>query len=518
MKKPLISILIITIIISLFAISCNDNVETDCDPSLQQTETTLQSFRSDHFGLFIHFGVYSKLGGMWKGEQIPYYGEQIMNHARITIPEYEAVAREFNPTDFDADEIVLFAKNAGMKYIVFTTKHHDGFCMFDTQTTDYDIVDFTPYGKDIVKQLADACHRHGMKLGFYYSLPDWHFPHGIPRLEPDSTTKCTEYVNQVYSPLEIITPELEDYIVAQITELLTNYGEIYTMWFDMGLVTPEQSRRFRETVKRLQPQCLINGRIMNNMGDYMTLPDNGDVSSYGDIYWDNPASLYNTWGYKSWIERPELGQQIETQTQRLLKTVVNGGNFLLNIGPDGTGKVIDYEKEVLNGIGQFLLENPGILDSLSSSNAKACLGSTGCDSLISSRKDNACVVPIGCQEIILSRADKACLVHAAIDGTGYMSVQTNSWLSWQLDSQASGEYDVFIVYLPENDAKEYILTCNGVSKTGVLPGVDRMVQTSYFGTLSIKEGSNEIILDQANRCNPLEPLGLQLQKIVLIKR
>ena len=499
MKKPLISILIIIIFLTLFGFSCNNDSETFQETSLQQTETALQSFRADHFGMFIHFGVYSKLGGVWKGEQIPYYGEQIMNHARITVPEYEAVAREFNPTDFDADEIVMLAKNDGMKYIVFTTKHHDGFCMFDTQTTDYDIVDFTPYGKDIVKQLADACHSHGMKLGFYYSLPDWHYPHGIPRLEPDSTTNCTEYVNQVYSPLEIITPELEDYIVAQITELLTNYGEIYTMWFDMGLVTPEQSRRFRETVKHLQPQCLINGRIMNNMGDYMTLPDNGDVSSYGDIYWDNPASLYNTWGYKSWIERPDINQQIETQTQRLLKTVSNGGNFLLNIGPDDTGNVIDYEKEVLNGIGQFLLENPDTLDHL-----QPC--------------PIDCIIGVGIDGHIPTLTPQDCKPHAAIDGTGYMSVQPNSWISWQLDSQTSSEYDVFIVYLPENDAKEYTLTCNGVSKTGILPGVDRMMQTSYFGTLLIKEGYNYIVLDQANRCNPLEPLGIQLNRIILKKR
>ena len=493
MKKPILAILIL---LSLFLTSCGSkSANNKIDKT---TETALQSFRADHFGLFIHFGVYSKLGGVWKGEQIPYYGEQIMNHARITIPEYEAVAREFNPTDFDADEIVVLAKNAGMKYIVFTTKHHDGFYMFDTQTSDYDIVDFTPYGKNIVKELADACHRHEMKLGFYYSLPDWHFPHGIPRLEPDSTTNCTEHVNQVYSPLEIITPELEDYIVAQITELLTNYGEIYTMWFDMGLVTPEQSRRFRETVKNIQPQCLINGRIMNNMGDYMTLPDNGDVSSYGDIYWDNPASLYNTWGYKSWIERPELSQQIETQIQRLLKTVVNGGNFLLNIGPDGTGKVIDYEKDVLNGIGQFLLENPDTLDHL-----QPC--------------PIECKIAVKKGKKTINLTPENAKIHPAIDGTGYMSVQPNSWLSWQLDSQTSGEYDVFIVYLPENDAKEYTLTCNGISKTGVLPGVDRMMQTSYFGTLSIKEGYNYIVLDQANRCNPLEPLGLKLERIILRK-
>lgn len=491
-------VLIITIILSLFVISCNDDVRTRRATSLQ-TETALEEFRADHFGLFIHFGVHSKLGGIWKGEKIPYYAEQIMNHARITILEYEAVAKDFNPTDFNADEIVLLAKNAGMKYIVFTTKHHDGFCMFDTQTTDYDIVDFTPYGKDIVKELADACHRHGMKLGFYYSLPDWHFPHGIPRLEPDSTTNCTEHVNRVYSPLEIITPELEDYIVAQITELLTNYGEIYTMWFDMGLVTPEQSRHFRETVKSLQPQCLINGRIMNNMGDYMTLPDNGNISSYGDIYWDNPTSLYNSWGYKSWIERPTLDKQIETQKQRLLTTVVNGGNLLLNIGPDGTGKVIDYERDVLNGIGDFLREHPDTLNRL-----QPC--------------PIDCIIGVGKDGYIPTLTPQDCKQHSAIDGTGYMSVQPVSWLSWQLDSQTSGEYDVFIVYKPENDAKEYTLTCNGVSKTGVLPGVDRMLQTSYFGTLLIKEGPNEIILDQANRCNPLEPLGLELNRIILRKR
>lgn len=496
MKKIIPTIILIATIISLSLSSCYDKYTHNQEDII--TDNALKIWRNDHFGMFIHFGVYSKLGGVWKGEKIPYYAEQIMNHARINIPEYEAVAREFNPVDFNADSVVLLAKNAGMKYMVFTTKHHDGFCMFDTQTTDYDIVDFTPYGKDIVKELADACRRHDMKLGLYYSLPDWHYPYGIPRLEPDSNTKCTEYVNQVYSPLEMITPELEDYIVAQITELLTNYGEICTMWFDMGLVTPEQSRRIRKTVKDIQPQCLINGRIMNNMGDYMTLPDNGNISLYEDIYWDNPASLYNSWGYKSWIERPELNNQIETQTQRLLKTVSNGGVFLLNIGPDGTGNVIDYEKDVLNGIGSFLREHPDTLDNLKK-------------------------IPFGCK-INVRKSDKSITLtpqnaqpHAAMDGTGYMSVQNNSWLSWDLEADEDVTYDVFIIYLPENDAKEYVLKNEVSTTTRVLPGVDHMLQTSYFGTLFIKKGPNEIILDQAKRCNPLEPLGLKLDRIILRK-
>lgn len=486
-------LMILFFVATLFLGSCTSPSLPDND-----TQKALSEWRAEHFGMFIHFGIYSKLGGIWKGEKIPYYGEQIMNHARISVPDYEEVARHFNPMDFNADEIVSLAKKAGMKYIVITTKHHDGFCMFKTKTTDYNIVDFTPFGRDVVKELADACQRQGIKLGLYYSLPDWHFPHGIARLEPDTTTNCTQYVNQVYSPLETITPELEDYIIAQLTELLTNYGEIHTIWFDMGLVTPEQSRIFRKTVKSIQPQCLINGRIMNNQGDYMTLPDNGDIVSYSDIYWDNPASMYNTWGYKSWINRPDVDKQVNTQLNRLFSTVSHGGVFLLNIGPDGNGNVIDYEKDVLTKIGDFLDRHPDTLNKIKIQyQEKKEIDETD-------------------EKFILTNDN--CLIHAAIDGTGYMSTQIDSWRSWNINVSQEGIYDIFIVYLPENDDKKYTFLCGDENITHTLPGVDRMIQTSYVGKMYLKQGKTSFILDQAERCNPLEPLGLEIQKIIIRRK
>ena len=497
MKKYLI---ILASLVALIAQGCQQPIRTTSD-----TNQLLEEWRNDHFGMFIHFGIYSQLGGIWQGEQVPFYGEQIMNHARIPIAEFEAVARQFNPANFNADEIVSLAKDAGMKYIVITTKHHDGFCMFATKTTDYNIVDFTPYGKDVVAQLADACHRQGMKLGFYYSLPDWHYPHGIPRMAPDPDTKCWEHVNQVYSPLETVTPELEDYIVAQITELLSNYGEITTMWFDMGLITPEQSQRFRDTVKKLQPNCLINGRIMNNKGDYMTLPDNGDVASYGDVFWDNPASLYGTWGYKSWIQRPPLDQQIQRQISRLTSTVSHGGVFLLNIGPDGSGQVIDYEKEVLHGIGNFLRANPDTLDVLSAQSKIA---------------QAPHVIEIDKNEFTLTANDG--LYHAALDGTGYMSIQPHSWISWNISACTPGTYEVFVIYEPEYDAKTYTISYGEQLLTQTLPGVDRMVQTCYMGLLLLSGEQVQLSLRQASGSehtpSALDPLGLNNLRIVLRRK
>ena len=298
------------------------------------------------FGMFIHWGVYSIPAGVWKGKQIEKLGEQIMRHAKISVDEYEAIAKQFNPVNFDPDAIVKMAKNAGMKYIILTAKHHDGFAMFETATTNYDIVDFTPYKKDILKQLADACKRHNLKLGVYYSTPDWHFNGDDQEINP---------VDNKISVFGKVSKANEDYQVAQLKELLSNYGDLVEVFFDMGEPTKAQSKRFKETVLELQPNCLINGRVMNDQGDFITMPDNHlpDVP-LDTIAWETPGTFYHTWGYKSWVKGAPIDKQIKNQVKKLSKIASLGGNFLLNIGPKSDGSVVQYEQDVLKGIGEWM--------------------------------------------------------------------------------------------------------------------------------------------------------------------
>lgn len=230
-----------------------------------QKTSAIKQWQEMRFGLFIHFGAYADLAGVWQGKQIEKLGEQIQRHADISQADYEQVVKGFNPVNFDADEIARLAKQAGMRYIVLTTKHHDGFAMFDSKHTDFDIVDFTAYKKDLLKELAQAAKRHGLKLGVYYSTPDWHFTG--PHPERNSSDGKISVFGKV-------SKANEDFQVAQLEELMTNYGDIVEVFFDMGEPTLAQSKRFRAVVKKYQPNALINGRVMNNQGDFLTMPDN----------------------------------------------------------------------------------------------------------------------------------------------------------------------------------------------------------------------------------------------------
>lgn len=316
----------------------------------------LERWQKMKFGLFIHWGIYSIPAGVWEGKEIELLGEQIQRHANIPHDEYAALASQFNPVNFDAEAIVAMAKSAGMKYVVLTTKHHDGFCMFDSDYTEFDVVDATPYKKDILKELAEACRKGGLKLGLYYSTPDWHFNHPNVEINPDD--------NKI-SVFGKVSKANEEYQVKQLEELMSNYGDIVELFFDMGEPTAPQSERFAETVHRLQPECVINGRIMNNEGDFITMPDNHVPDLPVDsLAWETPGTFYHTWGYKSWVsgKGDPLPIQIKRQVRNLSLIVARGGNFLLNIGPKADGSVVQYEADIIAGIGDWMRINGEAID------------------------------------------------------------------------------------------------------------------------------------------------------------
>ena len=308
---------------------------------------TIQQWQARKFGLFIHFGLYSELGGIWKGERIEGYNEQIRLHAHISKDEYAAVAQRFNPSKWDPEAIVKLAQDAGMKFIVITSKHHDGFSMFHTRESKFNIVDATPYGQDIVKSLAGACARHGMKFGVYYSTIDWNDPRANGISQPPANENDNE-----------IPKAHEDYNVAQLKELTTRYGPLSEVWFDMGRPTPEQSRRFAATVHAAQPECMVSGRVFNSQGDFTVMGDNELPTSVIDEPWQTPGSIYGeTWGYRSWQERKDLAGKTNEHLLKLVEVVSRGGNYILNIGPRGDGTVVDFEADVLRGVGSWVKAN-----------------------------------------------------------------------------------------------------------------------------------------------------------------
>ncbi|WP_353517741.1 alpha-L-fucosidase [Thalassotalea sp. SU-HH00458] len=340
---------VLSCFLSTAFLSANALAQTNAELIQKENNVAITQWQAMRFGLFIHFGAYADLAGVWQGKQIEKLGEQIQRHADISQEDYQEVVKRFNPKNFDADAIVKLAKQAGMRYIVLTTKHHDGFALFDSKHTDFDIVDYTPYKKDLLKELSDATKRHGLKLGLYYSTPDWHFNGPSPERNPQDGK---------ISVFGKVSKANEDYQVAQLEELMTNYGDIVEVFFDMGEPTLAQSKRFRDVVKKYQPNALINGRVMNNQGDFLTMPDNHVPDSpITDYPWETPGTFYHTWGYKSWVKGLPLKQQIGVQIRKLSDIASMGGNFLLNIGPKGDGSILAYEEDVLKGVGQWVNKN-----------------------------------------------------------------------------------------------------------------------------------------------------------------
>jgi alpha-L-fucosidase len=304
----------------------------------------LDWFRDAKYGLFIHWGLYSIPAGQWNGRSVPGLGEWIMNRAKIPVREYETLASRFNPVKFDADAWVRLAKDAGMKYIVITSKHHDGFAMFGSKASSYNVVDATPFKRDVLKELADACARAGMRLGFYYSqAQDWHEPGGAGNtwdFGPDDRKDFDRYLRGKAEP--------------QVRELLTRYGPVALIWFDTPrMMTPERAKRFTDIVRDLQPATLIDGRL-GAEGDYVSTGDNVIPPGAQEKPWETPATINHTWGYRSddhdWKSAGDI-------TFKLVDIVSKGGNYLLNVGPMADGTIPQPSQDVLRTVGRWLKTN-----------------------------------------------------------------------------------------------------------------------------------------------------------------
>ena len=326
-------------------------------------------FKEAKYGMMAHWGLYSLLGGEYKGRRVQDYAEWIQSYMPIPNNEYEQLAASFNPIYFNADEWIKLARSCGMKYFVMTSKHHDGFAMFHSKADRFNVVDATPFGRDVVGEIAEACYKYGLKLGLYYSQElDWHHPHGGGY---DNTSGCSgvswdnswDFKDRENKDFSICFKEK---IKPQVTELLKNYGDICLMWFDVPhTISKEQSLELNKLVKSIQPNCLINSRIGNGAYDYVSLGDNEypeelpeKVSEEADIDMNNisgfkysPYDLYETagtlnssWGFKYFDQNWLTPEQIRSRREKLNSM---GINYLLNVGPDGLGRIPSFSQEVL---------------------------------------------------------------------------------------------------------------------------------------------------------------------------
>ncbi len=317
-------------------------------PDSPEHERKIAWFREAKYGFFIHWGLYAIPAGVWNGKQIRISSEWVMAHAKVPVKDYEQLARQFNPVDFNADEWVRMVKDAGMKYIVFTAKHGDGFAMYHSQVTPYNIYDATPFHRDPLKELAEACARQGIKLGLYYSQAvDWHEPGGFGNTwdfeDNDAKDRDGSYDHYLQTKVE-----------PQIKELLTNYGPIAEIFFDTpALITPQRAQRIADVVHSTQPSCLIDGRL-GIPGDYSTMGDNGipNANVAGD--WETPGELNHNWGF----DQNDSDYKSPSQVLfNLLDIVSKGGNYLLDVGPTARGAIPIVAKENLLAAGIWLKVN-----------------------------------------------------------------------------------------------------------------------------------------------------------------
>lgn len=343
-----------TILLLFVGMASFSNAQRPAVPADQRADWFTQA----RFGMFIHWGLYSAAEGIWKGERLRNgnnYAEWLRYRNRISNKEYTALAKRFDWDKINPEEWVLLAKKAGMKYIVITAKHHDGIALWDTKVSEYSLPKLGKTNRDVIKELAAACKKHNMRLGFYYShWLDWEHPDGWDHNQ-ELTGRVTDEQYDKY---------WQEKVLPQLRELLTNYGDIAMLWFDMWvdhqttIVKKEQLEQVIKLVRELQPNCLINSRLglpTPNPGiDFQTLGDNQFGSAYNDQPWETAGTIAHSWGYNSLENQWKSTSQL---LQSLIDNVSLNGNFTLNIGPRADGSVPYEGVRRLEDMGSWLTKN-----------------------------------------------------------------------------------------------------------------------------------------------------------------
>lgn len=328
----------------------------------------VEEFNNDKFGMFIHWGLYSIPGGIWNGKKMeelkgPKVAEWIQFGAEIPRDEYAKLATQFNPVEFNADSIASLAYNAGMKYIVITSKHHDGFALYDSKVSKYDIMDASPFKRDIVKELHEACKKYGLDFGLYYShCIDWMDGNDCgyselveSKLPMEEKAKRKAGSNDWDPSPNTYTEYLQNKAYPQVEEILTNYPDLNIIWFDMPhYLKPEQSLEFYKLAYKIQPNLLVNSRVGNGYGDFEIPADNQIPENENAVSWQTVGTMNNSWGYKSYDNDWKSDKEILFW---LIEIVSKGGNYMLNIGPRGDGSIPEQSKEKLLSVGRWLKTN-----------------------------------------------------------------------------------------------------------------------------------------------------------------
>ncbi len=322
-----------------------ESADPYANETVAQRDVRMKWFREARFGMFIHWGVYSVPAGTYDGTRIPSIGEWIMHEGKIPTARYQQYAKEFNPVNYDADKWVKVAKEAGMKYIVITSKHHDGFAMFDSKASPWNIVKASPFGRDPLKELSAACRKYGIRLGFYYSqAQDWNNPGGAAaggHWDPAQNGDMTEYIKRVAVP--------------QLKEILSNYGPVACLWWDTPYDMTKERADLLLPVLKLQPGIIYNNRLGGGYkGDTETPEQYIPATGFPGRDWETCMTMNDTWGYKSYDQNWKSSTTI---IRNLVDIASKGGNYLLNVGPTNLGEIPGPSVERLKTVGAWMSQN-----------------------------------------------------------------------------------------------------------------------------------------------------------------